>query len=272
VGVSTATLRLAIERGDIPGVISNKSHHATSPDEKLRVVPYREIALDAGFAIAGEAADAGVRIGTPVVYAPRTVALAGTRVAGAAIDDRAACAVMLEIARALRAGARAPEVHLVFSVQEEFNLRGVLPAAREAAPEIAIQLDLALAADTPDMRDWGDLRLGAGPAICLQSFHGRGTLNGLIPHPALVGIFEQAAADAGMALQRTVHTGALTETSYVQLLGSGVACAALGFPCRYTHSAREVCDLADLAGLVELVLAGLAAIEGGASLDRDDWT
>lgn len=260
------------EGRDLPAVIANKSHHATRPDEKYRVVPYAEITLDAGFSTAKEAAAAGIRIGTPVVYGPRTVRLAGTRVAGAAIDDRAACATMLEIARAVQSAAPAPDLHLAFSVQEEFNLRGVLPAAREIAPAVSIQLDLALAADTPEMAGWGDVRLGGGPAICLQSFHGRGTLNGLIPHPALVGIFERAASDAGMAFQRTVHTGALTETSYVQHLGAGVACVDLGFPCRYTHSAREVCDLADLEGLASLVLAGLSAIAAGADLDRDAWT
>ena len=85
---------------------------------------------------------------------------------------------------------RKPTVHLVFSVQEEFNLRGALPAAQALAPDIAIQLDLMLATDTPDMAARGDVRLGGGPAMSLYSFHGRGTLNGTIPHPALVRLFD----------------------------------------------------------------------------------
>jgi len=31
---------LCAEDGDLPGVISNKSHHATTPDEKYQVVPW----------------------------------------------------------------------------------------------------------------------------------------------------------------------------------------------------------------------------------------
>jgi hypothetical protein len=54
------------------------------------------------------------------------------------------------------------------------------------APDIAIQLDIVLATDTPDMATRGDIRLSGGPAMSLYSFHGRGTLNGTIPHPALV--------------------------------------------------------------------------------------
>jgi putative aminopeptidase FrvX len=260
------------EGRDVPAVIGNKSHHATEPDEKYRVAPYRELMLDAGFASAVATRAAGVEIGAPVVWRPHAVELAGGRLAGTAVDDRAACAVLLEVARALKAGAPAPTVHLAFSVQEEFNLRGVLPAVQALAPAIAVQLDLALATDTPDMAARGEVRLGGGPVLGRFSFHGRGTLNGLIPHPALVGLFEAAAGDAELGLQRSAQAGILTETSYVQLMHGGIACADLGFPARYTHSAREVCDTGDLAGLAALVLAGLARIAAGFTLDRDAWT
>ena len=257
------------EGRDLPAIIGNKSHHATEPEEKYRVLPWREIAIDAGFDSAAAARAAGVEIGAPVVYRPRAVELAGGRLAGTSVDDRAGCAVMLEVARALRAGAPAPTVHLAFSVQEEFNLRGVLPVVRALQPAVAIQLDLAIATDTPDLASRGEAGLGAGPVISRLSFHGRGTLNGLIPHPALLGLFEEAAAEAGIPVQRATTVGALTETSYVQL--EGVACIDLAFPVRFTHSAREVCDTGDLAALATVVLAGLARLPE-ASLDRDAWT
>lgn len=259
------------EGRDLAGVIANKSHHATPPEEKYRVLPYQELYVDAGFQSAAEAVEAGVAVGTPIVYAPRAVELAGGRVAGTSVDDRAACAVLLEVAAALTGEGERPTIHLVFSVQEEFNLRGVLPAAQRLAPDIAIQLDLVLATDTPDMAARGDVRLGGGPAMSMYSFHGRGTLNGLIPHPGLVRLFEGTAADAGLGLQRSAHIGALTETSYVQLVGEGVAAIDLGFPCRYTHSSLEVCDLADLAGLSRLLVEGLKRIDHRLSLNRDDY-
>jgi putative aminopeptidase len=259
------------EGRDLPGVIANKSHHATGPEEKYRVVPYAELFIDAGFSSAAGAAASGVRIGTPVVYAPNVIDLADGRIAGTSVDDRAACAVMLDVAAALKDSGDRPTVHLVFSVQEEFNLRGVMPAAQALAPDIAIQLDLVLATDTPDMTARGAVRLGGGPAMSMYSFHGRGTLNGLIPHPALVKLFDDAAADCGLPLQRSAHVGALTETSYVQLVGEGVAAIDLGFPCRYTHSSLEVCDLGDLAGLTSLLIEGIRRIDSGFSLSRDDF-
>ena len=127
-----------------------------------------------------------------------------TRIAGTSVDDRAGCAVIVEVARALLPRRKRPTVHFVFSVQEEFNLRGAVTAAQALQPDIAIQLDLLLATDTPDMGYRGDVRLGGGPAMSLYSFHGRGTLNGTIPHPALVSLFDATAGrlDMHAAAQR----------------------------------------------------------------------
>jgi putative aminopeptidase len=255
----------------VAGVIANKSHHATTPEEKYKVLPYPDLYIDCGFSTAAEALAAGINIGTPIVYAPNFVELAGTRIAGTSVDDRAACAIQLELARSLRQRGHGPTVHLVFSVQEEFNLRGAITAAQVLMPDICIQLDLALATDTPDMGHRGDVRLGAGPVMGMYSFHGRGTLNGCLPHPALVQLMERASADSGISLQRSAHIGALTETSYVQLVGKGVACIDMGFPARYTHSALEVCDLADLESLTTLLDRAVSAIGKDFSLDRDDY-
>ncbi len=255
---------------DLPGVITNTAHHFTPPDQKYRVTPYPELYVDCGFASAEEARAAGVEIGAPITYAPRAIELAGGRLAGAAIDDRAGCAVLVELMRALKELPGTPTVHALFSVQEEFNLRGALPAAQALKPDVCIQLDLAVATDTPDLAGRGEIRLGGGPAMAVFSFHGRGTLNGLLPHPSLVRLVEETARREGLPLQRATHMGALTETSYVQLVGEGVACVDLGFPCRSSHSALEICDLSDLAQLLALLRAAILRIGPGFSLDPDD--
>ena len=162
-----------------------------------------------------------------------------------------------------------PTVHIVFSVQEEFNLRGAVTAAQTLMPDIAIQIDLILANDTPDMASRGDIKLGGGPAMGLYSFHGRGTLNGTIPHPAIVDLMDRAAKRAKIPLQRSVHIGALTESSYVQLVGAGVAVIDMGFPCRYTHSSLEVCDVNDLVQLSALLTTAITAVDAKFNLDRD---
>ena len=255
--------------GDVDGVLYNKSHHATQPEEKYQVVKASEVRIDTGHGSRAAVEAAGVRIGTPVVYTPRVLPLAGDRIAGTSVDDRAGCAVLLEVARMLVGRTGGPTVHLVFSVQEEFNLRGAVVAAQALRPDIAIQIDLMLATDTPEMADRGEMRLGGGPGMSLYSFHGRGTLNGVIPHPSAVRLMEDTAAAEGIPLQRSAQVGVLTDLSYVQLVGEGVVSIDMGFPMRNSHSSLEVCDLGDLEGLTRLLIAALARIGPDFPLTRD---
>ncbi len=258
--------------GDGPGlmgVIGNMSHHATPPGERLAVLQTPELTIDTGHGSRSAVESAGIRIGDPVVYRPVVMPLAGDRIAGSCVDDRAGCAVLVQLARSLAKSSVRPTVHLVFSVLEEFNLRGAVVAARRLRPDVAVQVDLMLATDTPGMEDRGSMRLGGGPGISLYSFHGRGTLNGVIPHPAMVRLFEEAAAAHDIPLQRSAQVGILTDLSYVQLLGEGVAALEVGFPMRYSHSSLEVCDLSDLAELVRLLEAALARVGPGFDLARD---
>jgi len=259
------------EGRDIHGVIANKSHHASTQEEKYKVTPYGELFVDIGAASRDEVRALGVDIGTAVVYAPRVLPLVGDRLAGTSIDDRAGCAVICQVVQEMvKMDKKArPTIHFVFSVQEEFNLRGAMVAARRCKPDIAIQLDLALNSDTPDMAHRGEVVLGGGPAISLFSFHGRGTLNGTIPHPALPKLFADVAHAEKIPLQRTAHSGALTDSAYVQLIGEGVACIDVCFPCRYTHTALEMCDLGDLENLTRLLVAALLRIDKNFNLDRD---
>ncbi|HVG49201.1 MAG TPA: M42 family peptidase, partial [Rubellimicrobium sp.] len=129
-------------RDPVPGVIMIKAHHATQPGEKYAVPTAPEIRIDTGHGSKAAVEAAGIRIGTPVVYHPRVLPLANDRLAGTAVDDRAGCAVLLALAERLKDREDGPTVHLVWSVQEEFNLRGAVVAAQALRPDIAIQIDL----------------------------------------------------------------------------------------------------------------------------------
>ncbi len=239
---SQAVLIAVGEGRDVNGVIANKSHHATSSKEKYRVTRSEDIFVDTGHASCRAAESAGIQIGSPVVYRPSVLPLAGT-----GIDDRAGCAALVCLAAEVRTIESRPTVHFVFSVQEEFNLRGAVTAARRLKPDIAVQVDLMLATDTPGMRDRGDMRLGKGPGMSLYSFHGRGTLNGVIPHPVAVRLVETAAREEGIPLQRSAQRGILTDLSYVQLVGDGIAALELVLKVdSYTTYSMRKRDLSEL--------------------------
>ena len=109
--------------------------------------------------------------------------------------------------------------------------------------------------------------------MSLYSFHGRGTLNGTIPHPALVRLFETAARtrEAAAAAQRP-YRRAHRVLLRAARRRRGRLRSISAFPARYTHSSLEVCDLADLDRPDAACWSPASpAIDGGFSLDRDDY-
>jgi putative aminopeptidase len=264
-------LRISIGRPDgstLDGVIANKAHHVTPAHEKTQVTPIEGLFIDIGASSRQEALDLGVQIGAPITYRPHAERLGPHRISGTSIDNRSGCLTLLEVLRHLHHHRPTATTHIVATVQEEFNLRGATPAAHRLDPDIAICIDISLSGDTPDLRQLADLELGGGPTVSLYSFHGRGTLNGLIPHPALVGSMLRAAERAGITMHRTAAFGGLTDASYVQLVRDGVACVDVGFPARYTHTPIETCDLRDIAGLIGVLTTWFDGVDAGFVLDR----
>jgi putative aminopeptidase len=154
-------------------------------------------------------------------------------------------AVLSMLAARLAADPPPLRVTLVASVQEEYTLRGVLPAIRTLAPDLIFSVDVTPACDTPDLKQRADLALGAGPAITCYSFHSRGTLGGIIPPGWLIDKVEAVAVEQAIPWQRATFFGGLTDASFAQLEGRGAPALDFGIPARYTHMPVEVCSLRD---------------------------
>ena len=239
---------------DLSAVVGLKAHHLTPPEEKYVAKPADQLYLDAGFEGRSEAEQAGVRVGDPITYAPFFTSLSGGRVSAKALDDRLAVAALLLLLE--RFAEQPPEVGLLigFTVQEEFNVRGSLAVAARWQPRLAIQLDVAPACDTPDLRERGRIRLGGGPVLSRLSFHGRGTLGGLVPHPALLATLEASAREAGIPVQHQAVVGLITDAAVLPMAApDGIAAAEVAIPCRYTHSPVETADPADVEQVVRLL-------------------
>jgi putative aminopeptidase FrvX len=252
----------------VPCVVGSKAHHATTQEEKGVVLGVDQLFFDLGVDSADDVAALGIDIGAPITYRPQFSRLQGDRITGTALDDRAGCAALMELMRSILKNPVPSTLHAVFSVQEEFNLRGAMIAAQRLKPDAAISIDIMVASDTPDLRNRGELVLGGGPALGLYSFHGRGTLNGTLPHPALLNHLTATGKAINMPLQRSAHSGCLTDSSYVQLTHEGVPSIDIGFPARYTHMPTEVCDLRDLSGIATLLEAAMRSMSAGFSFER----
>ncbi len=251
-----------------PGVFGPKAHHATPAEEKYKVDLVTSLFIDIGATSIQQVHDKGIHIGCPVVYKPTFQNLCGERISGTAVDNRGACVALVEIARILKENPPACDVYLVGTVWEEFNLRGAMMAARTIKPDLAISLDVTLAGDTKDLSGKFDDIMGQGPCVQLYSFHGRGTLNGTLPHEPLFKLAKDTAKAINMPLQRFAALGILTDASYIQLEGEGVACLEMGFPARYTHTPVEVCEMTDIDKLAELCANMMVRIDENFQLNR----
>ena len=237
----------------VDGVIGIKAHHVTPPEEKYVVDKYMSLFVDIGASSRAEVEALGIHVGAPIIYKPRFVRLLGNRVLMSASDNRSACAALLELAHRLTKKQPDCTTYIVGTVQEEYNLRGAMVASRSIKPDVAICLDVEGSSDTPELKGCTDVAMGAGPVISMYNFHGRGTLNGTIAHPAMVRLAEKTAEELQLPLQYSAAIGGLTDLSYVQLEGTGVVCVDLCFPGRYTHSACELVDMGDLLQCVQLM-------------------
>lgn len=251
-----------------PGVFGPKAHHATPAEEKYKVDLVTSLFIDVGATSAQQVHDMGIHVGCPVVYKPAFQELHGTRVTGTAVDNRGACACLVEMARQFKQNPPSCDVYLVGTVWEEFNLRGAMMAARTVKPDIAISLDVVLAGDTKDLSSKFEDIMGQGACVGLYSFHGRGTLNGTLPHEPMFKLAKRTAQELGQNLQRFASLGILTDSAYIQLEGEGVACLEMGFPARYTHTPVEVCDVKDIDALATVCVGMLQRIDKDFQLNR----
>jgi putative aminopeptidase FrvX len=244
----------------INGIIGMKSHHVTPAEEKYIVRKISDSYADIGAASKEQVKSLGIDVGSPVVYAPGFIELLNQVVSATSLDNRIACSVVLELARRLAEKPIRNTVHLVGTVQEEYNDRGAMLAARAKQPSIAICIDVCIEHGTPDMKGQGEVIMGHGPVISLYNFHGRGTLNGVIPHGDMVRLFERASDVSGISVQRSVSLGLLTDLAYVQFEGLGMKAIDIGVPCRYTHSPTEVCSIVDVEQTADLIYTALTLL------------
>ena len=234
------------------GFVGTHAHHLTPSDLKYVVPTTDKMYIDMGFANANEAYQKGINTGSAVVYEPHFHQIGDNQITCKTMDNRVGILILIALAEYMHANQPQSTIYLVASVQEEFNIRGNMPAFTRLEPDVAICLDITSACDTPDLNNQHPIALGKGPAVLQMNFHGRGTLAGLIPNPKLRLFLENMMDSMNIPFQRQVIIGEITDDAFTLVLGKkGVAMAHLSIPMRYSHSPIETCDLRDIdAGMI----------------------
>jgi putative aminopeptidase FrvX len=237
-------------------------------------------------------AETMVQIGDVCVYANDCFQLGANRVASPAMDDRAACALLIRFLQTV--GATKQTIIAVFSVQEEVGCRGAKVASFAKAPDKGIAIDVTAWGDTPGTKQ-PDIKLEVGcrgaKGAAFQQEPDIGivlegtTCNDLgdVPETAHVceagqGVavsFMDGASIANRALFRKALDVAKQENiphqvkhsvsggndgGAIQRAREGVPVVVLSVPCRYIHSPSSVVKLSDVESQFALVKALVKAL------------
>ncbi|MCP1225394.1 M42 family metallopeptidase [Sebaldella sp. S0638] len=262
-------VEIAGKKGSVTGVVGVKSHHYLKPDEKGIIGSYEKLYIDIGASSKENAHELGIETGDPVTIKSNFNELANGLISNKAMDDRAPLAALLCLAEEIGKEKLDYELYIVFSVQEEFNIRGILPAVREIKPDIAIGVDVTPSCDTPELAGYSDVVIGKGPGITYMNHHGRGTLAGYLPNRKFSAYMEETCRENNIPFQREVALGVLTETAYILFENSKTVTGSISLPTRYTHAPMEVISMEDLENMYNLLYAFLKKYDPETEFGKD---
>jgi len=240
---------LSVGRDRVPGVIGIKPIHLTESDEMEKVSKVEDLVIDIGAKGKSEA-EKTAPLGTYATFATRYREL-GPTVTGKAFDDRAGCAVLVELLRGERFEF---DLHGVFTVQEEVGLRGARVAAYAIDPDCAFTLEGTIADDIPKEKDESSTtELGEGPAITIMD-------RSFIADRRLVRLLTETADELDIPHQLKQPGLGGTDAGVIHLAREGVPCATVSVPSRYIHSPVAMLNLEDFENTVRLMRESLGRL------------
>ncbi|MBQ7961578.1 MAG: M42 family peptidase [Clostridia bacterium] len=250
-GISTKVLlarQIVFDNGTV-GVVGIKPIHLSKGDERTKIPAADSLYIDIG-ASSKEEASEYVKIGDTGVFLSDYREFGDHRIKGKALDDRAGCAVLLDMIN-----SDLPcDAYFSFSVQEEIGLRGAATSAYGIDPEYAIVLETTTAADLIDVPEHKKVCiLGNGAAV---SFMDRSTLYS----KELFDTAFRLAGEKGIKVQpKTVVAGG-NNAGAIHKARAGIKTITVNVPCRYLHSASCVCDTRDIESVRQLAEALLGEL------------
>lgn len=186
-----------------------------------------------------------INVGDVCAVKPMLEKLSSKRYAAKAHDDRVCCAISAYAA--LNCKTPAYDTYFVFTVQEEVGCRGAKPSSFTVMPDYSIALDVtpAPAVSNPNHLT---VELGKGAAIKVKD-------SSVICSKLLVDRLADIAEEEKIKYQYEVLLAGGTDTSAMQIAGSGSHACCISLPTRYVHTPVETIDADDLKACADLLIA-----------------
>ncbi len=227
--------RMRVGESKIPGIISLKAIHLTTPEERKDAPGLGSLYIDIG-CTSREQAEALVMRGDPAMFDSKFLEFGVDCVKAKAIDDRIGCAVMMELLR-----EDLPyDTYFAFVVAEEIGSRGATVAAQRVQPGCVVAIEGTTAADMPEVAPHKQSCAQRQGAVV--SLMDKGTI---YSRPFREKVLA-AADEQGVKWQYRKSANGGTDARVGTTAGSAAIAFGLAAPVRYIHCACNVAYLPDL--------------------------
>ncbi len=245
--------RMRVGEQKLPGVISLKAIHLTTPEERKEAPGIGSLYIDIG-CTSKEQAEALVMRGDPAMFDSQPMEFGVDCLKAKAIDDRAGCAVLLELLR-----EELPfDTYFAFVVAEEIGSRGATVAAQRVAPGCVVAIEGTTAADMPEIPPHKQsCAQRQGAVVSLMD-------KGTIYHRPFRRKVLARADELGVKWQYRKSANGGTDARVGTTCGSAAIAFGLAAPVRYIHCA---CNVAYLPDLEEVKKLARIVIEEAGELD-----
>lgn len=245
--------RVKVGTKNIAGVIGSKAIHLQEREDRNKALQQKQLYIDIG-ATSREMAEKIVEPGDYVVFNSDYVEFGEHRIKAKALDDRAGCAMLMELLK----GSFDCTILVAFTVQEEVGLRGAGVAAYHLEPDLAIVLEGTTCSDVAGVEDHLQAtQLGKGAVLSLMD-------RSSIAHGEIVEQLVRIALKKDIQFQYKETTFGGNDAGKIHVSRGGVPTASVSIPCRYIHSPVSVMDQRDYdacLGLMRSFLEEAANLE-----------
>ncbi len=246
-GIETAVQlgrRVKVGEKELTGVIGvTPIHLRRGDDEQKYPKKADELYIDVG-AESDKDLEGLVSPGDKIVFDSETVEF-GSMLKGKALDDRAGCAVLLDM---IISGVEY-DTYFAFTVQEEVGCRGAGCAAFAVEPDYAIVVETTTAADISGVGGEKQVcKLGSGAVVPFMDA-------GTVYSPELYKTANKLAVEKGFKIQTKTVVAGGNDARSIKTNRSGVKTLTVSFATRYLHSPSCVIHKDDIAEMKKAVTA-----------------
>ena len=241
---------ICTNKGIYTGVVGVKNRHLLTAEDLKRTISISDIWIDVGAESAEEVKRWGIEIGDPIVFHPNFQKIGKDTILSKAIDNRAGCAILIDLAERMKSKKIDYQLFFVAATQEEVGSRGAQVAAQTLGPDMAIVIDTVPASDPITPPQQATSECGKGPVIRSMDVNalGWGTIYSKKIRQRLI----QTAIKNRIPHQKDIFR-TWTDASTIHTSGRGIPCGGVYIPRRYSHSPIELVKWSDVEKTADLL-------------------